>query len=47
MKNLQDKLYEYAYYNWKFTPKSKGVLYGAAGILAAGIITAFVISKKK
>jgi hypothetical protein len=47
MKNLQDKLYEYAYYNWKFTPKSKRVLRGAASIVIAGIIAAAVISKKK
>jgi hypothetical protein len=47
MSKFGNWLYNYSYENWKFTPKSKGVLYGAAGILAAGIITAFVISKKK
>jgi len=47
MNKFTDWLYNYTYNNWKFTPKSKGVLYGAAGILTAGIITAFVISKKK
>lgn len=47
MKNLQDKLYNYAFYNWKLTPKSKGVVAGAVGIVIAGIIAAAVINKKK
>jgi hypothetical protein len=47
MSKLQNYLYNYAYKNWKFTPKSKRVLTGAAGILLAGIITAGIINKKK
>jgi hypothetical protein len=47
MKKLQDYLYNYAFYNWKFTPKSKRVITGAAGIVIAGIIAAAVINKKK
>ena len=47
MKKLQDYLYNYAFYNWKFTPKSKRVIAGAAGIVIAGIIAAAVINKKK
>jgi hypothetical protein len=47
MKDLQNFLYNYGLYNWKFTPKSKRVLTGAAGIVIAGIITAAVINKKK
>jgi hypothetical protein len=47
MSKLQDYLINYSIYNWKFTPKSKRVLTGAAGIVIAGIIAAAVINKKK
>ena len=47
MKDLQNFLYNYGLYNWKFTPKSKRVLTGAAGIVIAGIIASYVINKKK
>jgi hypothetical protein len=47
MNKLQSYLYNYGLYNWKFTPKSKRVLTGAAGIVLAGIIAAAVINKKK
>ena len=46
MNELQNYLYNYASKNWKFTPKSKRVLTGAAGILLAGIIAANIINKK-
>jgi hypothetical protein len=44
---LKDWLYNYAYKNWKFTPKSKRALTGAAGIILTGIIAASIINKKK
>jgi hypothetical protein len=44
---LKDWLYNYAYNNWKFTPKSKRALTGAAGIILTGIIAASIINKKK
>ena len=47
MNKLQNFLYNYGLYNWKFTPKSKRVLTGAAGIVIAGIVAAAVINKKK
>jgi hypothetical protein len=47
MNQLQNFLNNYALYNWKFTPKTKRVLTGAAGIVIAGIIAAAVINKKK
>jgi hypothetical protein len=47
MSKFTNWLYNYSYENWKFTPSSKKVMYGAASILAAGVIGAFIISKKK
>jgi hypothetical protein len=47
MNKLENFLYNYGLYNWKFTPKSKRVIAGAAGIVIAGIIAASVINKKK
>jgi len=47
MNKLQNFLYNYGLYNWKFTPKSKRVIAGAAGIVISGIIAAAVINKKK
>lgn len=47
MKDLQNFLYNYGLYNWKFTPKSKRVLTGAVGIVISGIIAAAIINKKK
>lgn len=47
MNKLQNFLYNYSLYNWKFTPKSKRVIAGAAGIVIAGIVAAAVINKKK
>lgn len=47
MNKLQEYLYNYSLYNWKFTPKSKRVIAGAAGIVIVGFIAAAVINKKK
>lgn len=44
---IKNFLYNYAYQNWKLTPKSKRVIYGAAGIVAAGLLGAILISRKK
>ena len=47
MNKLQEYLYNYSLYNWKFTPKSKRVIAGAVSIVIAGIVAAAVINKKK
>jgi hypothetical protein len=44
---LQNWFWEYTYNNWKLTPKSQRVVIGAAGIVAAGLITALIINGKK
>ena len=44
---IENWFWEYTYNNWKLTPKSKRVVIGAAGIVAAGIIGALIISRKK
>lgn len=47
MNKLQEYLYNYSLYNWKFTPKSKRVIAGAVSIVIAGLVAAAVINKKK
>ena len=44
---FDDWFFNYAYNNWKFTPKSKNVIIGAGGIVAIGLITALLINNKK
>lgn len=44
---FQNWFWDYTYNNWKLTPKSKRVIIGAAGIVAAGLITALMINRKK
>jgi len=47
MSKFQNWLYNYSYENWKYTPRSKKVIGGAAGIVIAGLIASVIISKKK
>jgi hypothetical protein len=46
-KKFDDWFFNYAYNNWKFTPKSKNVLIGAGSIVAIGLVTALLLNNKK